>query len=178
MSHFVGRKGTITARSHASSVVLNNTYLWITGGYDANFDHLQTTEYVSIDGKESSLGPPLPHINADHCMVMANASHAFLMGGHYCKQDTYYFDTTNPNALWTSGPQALHGRAGHGCASTDTGLVIVGGGFGTSDCSTVVDTVDILVGGQWTQGNKLNRHQTYRFCVPTVFLVCVKQRKI
>ena len=81
-----------TERAFASSVVLSNGKLWITGGGNAENDRgLNTTEYIFSDmddpnsGRSSILsdfGPELPYPMAGHCLALLNdLNDVLIIGG-------------------------------------------------------------------------------------------------
>ena len=81
-----------TERAFASSVVLSNGKLWITGGGNADNDRgLNTTEYIFSDmddpnsGRSSILpdfGPELPYPMAGHCLALLNdLNDVLIIGG-------------------------------------------------------------------------------------------------
>ena len=50
-------------RAAASSIVLSPDTLWIVGGYDPDYDHLNSTEFVRFDEKSIPGIGPMPIIN-------------------------------------------------------------------------------------------------------------------
>ena len=65
-------------RSWAASIVLNETILWITGGYGNG--PLASSEYIRLAG--SSLGPDLPMALEAHAMVAINSTCSMVIGGN------------------------------------------------------------------------------------------------
>ena len=63
-----------------SSVVLNESKIWVTGGIFDDGERLNSTEIISLD-QPSVLGPKLPFTVSDHCLVLVNSSTIFLIGG-------------------------------------------------------------------------------------------------
>ena len=49
----------IEARRFASSVILDQTRLWITGGMNEKYNNLESTEFISL-GQPPEKGPKLP----------------------------------------------------------------------------------------------------------------------
>ena len=69
----------IEGRTSASSVVLNQSRLWVTGGlYDRN--KLNTSQFLSLD-QPPEKGPDLPFTLVGHCMVQVDSETIYLMGG-------------------------------------------------------------------------------------------------
>ena len=66
-------------RGFASSIVINDTFLWIVGGKSDFNTSLNTSEFITLSGS-SSRGPKLPFTVHGHCMVHINSSTAFLIG--------------------------------------------------------------------------------------------------
>jgi hypothetical protein len=56
-------------RHYASSLTLNTSHIWVTGGYDGNNGNItSTTEIISL-GQSSVKGPDLPEGVYDHCLA-------------------------------------------------------------------------------------------------------------
>ena len=75
-------------RGFASSIVINDTFLWIVGGKSDFNTSLNTSEFITLSGS-SSRGPKLPFTVHGHCMVHINSSTSFLIGS-----------VTNLNFCW------------------------------------------------------------------------------
>ena len=68
-------------RTSASSVVLNETRLWVCGG--GAFVHsncMNSSEFISLD-QPSEDGPKLPFPVSNHCMVQVDSKTIYLIGG-------------------------------------------------------------------------------------------------
>ena len=78
-------------RLHASSVILNQTMLWITGGYDWKGISKKSTEFFSVqDSKNISVhGPELPFRVHHHSMIYVNSKTIHLIGGYQNWDSTY-----------------------------------------------------------------------------------------
>ena len=112
-------------RSGAASIVLNETILWITDGWDA------TSEYITVMG--SSPGPNLPMALGSHALIAINRTHSMVIGGTYSDylDLTFFFD--HGTQQWIDGPRLLQARAHHAVGIvndqvTMANLVIVTGG--------------------------------------------------
>ena len=64
-------------RYQATSIVLNDNTLWITGG--SNDGLLASTEYVRMTG--TMPGPDMPMALYDHAMVAINSTYSMVIGG-------------------------------------------------------------------------------------------------
>ena len=79
----IGEHGTtsfqmiLKGRVHASSVKLNHTTMWITGGRYYNVEN--TTEYVTAN--KATKGIDLPFAVEEHCMVKLEPNIFLLIGG-------------------------------------------------------------------------------------------------
>ena len=67
-------------RAFAASVVLEPGKLWILGGHDENYNFLNSTEYIFVDGRNEE-GPPMPIALNEHVMVKINETSSILVGG-------------------------------------------------------------------------------------------------
>ena len=80
-------------RIHASSVILNQTTLWITGGFCMldKGDLKKSTEFFSVqDSKNISVkGPELPFRVHHHSMIFVNSKTIYLIGGYQNWDSTY-----------------------------------------------------------------------------------------
>ena len=151
----------------AASIVLNETILWITGGWDVNgLPHL-SSEYIKLSG--SSQGPDLPMYLQNYAMIAINTTHSMIIGGMgvleaiYDLDLTFYFD--HGNQQWVGGPKLIQARKFHAVGIvndqvTMTNYVIVTGGGGyyspifVSDNPYIFDSTEILLDNQWLPGKK------------------------
>ena len=88
-------------RIHASSVILNQTTLWITGGFclGCGFcmldkgDSKKSTEFFSVQNSKniSVKGPELPFRVHHHSMIFVNSKTIYLIGGYQNWDSTYRF---------------------------------------------------------------------------------------
>ena len=150
-------KMTTHRRYAASGVVMNNTKLWVLGGYDGS-TWARTTEYVQF-GVGSSLGPDLPHPNTYHAFVTVNESYFILIGGWDGSKrlsNTFYYD--NEDQTWIPGPDLNKARNSHAAgvgfdnAITNEHYIAVTGGWNGSP----MNSVEILYTGykDWKLGMK------------------------
>ena len=121
----------IPSREDMSGVVLNETKIWITGGF-INNDGLKSTEIFSLD-QPPILGPDLPFKVYDHSMVLVNPSTIYLIGGCQNEQtsnNTWIVDPTN-NFQIKVGPSLNIGRTSFSCSKMKIEgrifLVVAGG---------------------------------------------------
>ena len=66
-------------KAGASSIVINDNTLWVTGG-DGGYGRLASTEYVTVTG--TMLGPDLPMTLDFHAMVVINSTFSMVIGGY------------------------------------------------------------------------------------------------
>jgi hypothetical protein len=147
--HGIKKTATLTQpRYFASSVVLNSTTLWLTGGLLGS-GYTKSTEFVQLTG--TTPGPDLPLEVLDHCLVSLNDTTVILIGGQlqsgiYSKA-TWFYNTDHKT--WTDGPSLILGRSSHSCAlfkspqhgHTDT-VIVTGGYNGTALASTELLNLD------------------------------------
>jgi hypothetical protein len=137
------------ARSLASSVVLNSTTLWLTGGSidgtgrTKSVGRTKSTEFVQLTG--TTPGPDLPLEIIFHCLVSLNDTTVILIGGmlpdNTYSKATFFYNTDHKT--WTEGPSLITGRSSHSCAlfkspqhgHTDTVIVTGGNNGGFLDSS-------------------------------------------
>merc|ERR1712242_353166 len=120
-------------RRYASSVVLSNNTLWVTGGKNQSGNRLKTTDFVTKDG-QTSQGPDLPLALAGHSIVALNSG-AFILIGGLCGNSsaTHFYEEKKG---WRPGPNLKKGRYSHTAGvltdrvSTKTYIVAVGGNWG------------------------------------------------
>ena len=104
-------------RSMMSSVVLNESKIWITGGWSNNGNVEKSTEIISLD-QPPVPGPDLPFKVYDHSMVLVNPSTIYLIGGFQNEQtsnNTWIVDPTN-NFQIKVGPSLNISRMEHSCS--------------------------------------------------------------
>ena len=99
----------VETRDTASSVMINPSVLWVTGGKhfvegSPLAVNLASTEYLSLaDGSPSGPGPNLPIHVWGHCLFAMDESGIILTGGvsneHYSSARTYMFDLASSS--WT-----------------------------------------------------------------------------
>ena len=71
----------IEKRSGASSVILNQTRLWVTGGMDEKGNLMKSSQFISLD-RPPEKGPELPFTVSHHCMVQVDSKTIYLIGGY------------------------------------------------------------------------------------------------
>ena len=157
--HFLGKQMNsmvLESRKNASSVVLNDTTIWITGGHasrndDYEFEDIEdrftsaksTTQFI-IYGEPSVQGPELPFKIFGHTMVKVNKT-VYIIGGFSDPDPTLMAWVQNCDQSWVvdlinfdivPGPSLNEGRSEH---SSSTMLIngklfiVVAGGRIASD---------------------------------------------
>ena len=160
------------ARTHASSIPINSTHLWITGGRgppgSSGIGKLKrTTELINVMDSTSNLYYELENGIEDHAMVHIDGIDiTVLIGGKIdrhgtASNKTYLFD--HKSGSFESGPPLLQSRWGHtagviytdkGTSRAKSGIVVVGGCIDSQNC---LDSVEILwdinsPNAQWISG--------------------------
>ena len=103
-------------RSLMSSVVLNKSKLWITGGIQRR-SSTNSTEIISLD-QPPVPGPDLPFTVYGHSMVLVDSTTIYLIGGCQNGQEsskTWIIDPTN-NFQIKVGPSLNISRMEHSCS--------------------------------------------------------------
>ena len=127
-SKFLGQLSV--TRREAASVVLSNSTLWVTGGYDQSGYPMKTTELVTKDG-QTSQGPDLPLALNSHAIVPLNSGAFILIGGLGGDSSATHFYEEKKG--WRPGPNLKNGRYYHTAGvltdrvSTKQYIVAVGG---------------------------------------------------
>jgi hypothetical protein len=148
------------ARYGAAAAQLQDGKLLVTGGWDENWDTLNTSEILTEDGWESNI-PLLPVTISYHCMVTINSTTVMVIGGIQNGQttgDIFYF--TFGTDTWTPGPALNNKRTRHKCGkirrnkeSHEMSIIAAGGFYSESQLSSV----EILDEGsnEWKTGPEL-----------------------
>ena len=90
LGHSKDKFQMLELRLHASSVILNQTTLWITGGYDWKGISKKSTEFFSVHNNNIPVqGPELPFRVHHHSMVYVNSKTIYLIGGYQNWDSTY-----------------------------------------------------------------------------------------
>ena len=156
-------------RLFASSIVLNQSTLWIVGGEKgkrnpirSNITYHDTTELISIDSNQEinqKPGPTLPFAISNQCMVQYNSSAIYLIGGQKSidemSQKVWIIDPTN-NFTFKEGPALLNSsRFMAPCAKmkvNDTEIIVVAGGQDFNYEFNAYDSVELLFPTGWVKG--------------------------
>ena len=131
--------------SYKNSVVLNPTTLWIVGGYDPDFNHLNSSEFIKLD-KPSTIGPELPFQISGHSMIKLSYNAIFIIGGFqngFISKKTWIIDPSDGFNI-REGPSLNTRRYGHSCAKMISNGKIVLMVAGGRDDSSYLDTVEML----------------------------------
>ena len=128
------------------SVTLNPTTLWVVGGYDTDCEHLNSTEFVTLD-HPSAVGPELPFTLKGHSMVKFDNNTIFIIGGYQdgeISNKTWIIDANNGFKIRV-GPSLNTKRVGHSCGKMVSGgkiLLVVAGG--RKEEKSFLNSVEIL----------------------------------
>jgi len=151
-----------TSRWGASSVILNETTLWILGGVDniINGDTLDSTELINANEENGMPGKELPVAMFGMCAVKYSSEKIFVIGGYsnFNRLDSVWIFNPENNFNYITGPSLKNRRVGHGCALMKNGqnyLIVVGGGYNGDELSSVEILDPSNDNNQWTQGPEL-----------------------
>ena len=156
-------------RAYAASLVIDETTLWITGGWSSDTVSTQaildTSELITLEGNE--LGPQLPiHVDL-HALVAIDNTLSMLIGGETTGSviipTTHYFDHQGHN--WIQGPDLMQAREDHAAGTvtdqvTFEKIVIVTGG---QHNGIKLDSTEMLINKQWNQG-KIAHYYSIELC--------------
>ena len=141
-------------RRYAASVAWANSFLFITGGYNAD-GTLSSTEYISIDDGTQIKSEDMPLPIELHSMVAINTTTVMIMGGFSptggCLDNTYYYNPMDDKpSNWRDGPSLLEARYDHASAILGHHIVTSGGWNGWLSSVEILDLQSFP--HQWTQG--------------------------
>ena len=145
-------------RSSMSSVVLNESKIWITGGFSNNGD-LKSTEIISLD-QPPIPGPDLPFTVYDHSMVLVNPKTIYLIGGFQngdVSNETWIIDPTKDFQIKV-GPSLNIARNWHSCSKMRIKgriFLVVAGGHNNGKTLDSVELLDTTCPDKgWKTGTK------------------------
>ena len=157
-------------RSWAAGVVYNKK-LHVFGGYNGfSIQTRQTSEIIDVDGVVND-GPDLPTGVRHHAMTSINDTVSLLSGGNtdgdQATAHTWYYN--HVTEVFTSGPDLLVGRNGHGSAInvdrvTKERIVVVTGGWKKHN-RIKINLTDMLINGQWQPGTLQYRKHWSKHCI-------------
>ena len=171
----------IEKRSHAANVALDQSTLWIVGGWngsivnnaiDINGIH-SSTEFIKLGQPSVQQGPDLPFTISHHSMIQYDEKSIYIIGGMQNGRrtnKTWIVDPTNEFRI-TEGPSLKKGRAGHVCAKmTINGrtILVVAGGSGNGGYLDSVEILDPSENNVWTQGMFL-KFIAVELCLTDIF---------
>ena len=157
-------------RSSAAGVVYNKK-LHVFGGYNGfSLQTRQTSEIIDVDGVVND-GPGLPTGVWTHAMITINDTVSLLSGGNtdgdQATAHTWYYN--HVTEVFTSGPDLLVGRNGHGSAInvdrvTKERIVVVTGGWKKHN-RIKINLTEMLINGQWQPGIIQFRKHWSKHCI-------------
>ena len=125
----------ITDRFSASSIVLKQQQLWVTGGIKRPFTPLNSTEIVTLNQPNSIQGPELPFTIYGHTMVQIDPKTILIIGGyqnHDISRKTWFVDLSIGFEI-KKGPSLYFARSFHSCSKMIINgkvfIVVAGGGI-------------------------------------------------
>ena len=132
-------------RRNASSVVLNESKIWVTGGtIGTTLTVEMSTEIISLD-QPPVPGPDLPFTVGDHSMVLVDRTTIYLIGGMQDQQTsnkTWIIDPTNDFQIKV-GSSLNISRSTHSCSKMRIKgrlFLVVAGGWNNG----ALDSVELL----------------------------------
>ena len=140
-----------------SSVKLNDSVMWITGGFNRDLDNLMSTTIVTTNGSASDANLTVHFY--EHCMVHYKANSVLIIGGAQNgiekSSKTWIVDVKNRSNL-IEGPSLNKGRQYFSCDKVEdrygnTLILVVGGYF--EDTVEILNTTEML---KWTFGKTFN----------------------
>ena len=152
----------IMPRFNASSIVLNESKLWVTGGWNHEDGMTNSTEIISLD-QPPVPGPDLPFTVIDHSMVLVDPTTIYLIGGCQNGREsdankTWIIDPTNDFQV-KEGPSLNISRVNPSCSKMKIHgkifLVVAGGSNYHGNAGDTVELLDTTCPEQgWKMGMK------------------------
>ena len=147
---------------NASSIVLNESKLWVTGGWNHEDGMTNSTEIISLD-QPPVPGPDLPFTVYDHSMVLVDPTTIYLIGGCQNGREsdankTWIIDPTNDFQV-KEGPSLNISRVNPSCSKMKIHgkifLVVAGGSNYHGNAGDTVELLDTTCPEQgWKMGMK------------------------
>ena len=144
---------TMTTKRYApASVKLNDTTLWIMGGYNSGA-YLDSSEFIGLDSTVGNPGPKLPNPLEWSCAVKYSADKVYVIGGYDGSSILNKVLIFNPMDGFShiEGPSLITKRSGHACALMSNGQqkqIVVAGGGSLSSVEILDPTVNKWVPGK------------------------------
>ena len=148
------------ARDYASSILLSDGSMLITGGYGGSSSKTTLEIWTEHATMEETKTMTLPEEMAEHCMVLISTSQVLLAGNYYGdRKSSYLLNITSWPFTFTERIPLSTGRRGAACGllknyGVHKNLPIVAGGSGGS---TFHKTTEVLINGRWETGPTLPR---------------------
>lgn len=127
-----------TERFGAESVLLDNGTLMVFGGRDKSGDDLKSTEVFYGGSGSFRYGPEMPYPAFIPCALKVNSTHVLLAGGYNGNDElvsAYLLSVID--GKWTELPDMRQKRNRHSCGLVNGADVVVAGGWGDRDLSSV-----------------------------------------
>ena len=145
-----------TEVGYSAAIALNESTLWVTGGWNKNGFHKETQLVdITSPGSVAKPGPDLPHAVNRHCLLSINSTTAFLVGGNGLLDKEYYSTTYFFNHVtntWAEGPPLERFvRAAFGCGMIQNQrmrLVVIAGGYYGESSTEILDLNNL----EWVKG--------------------------
>ena len=138
-------------RRYSSSVGLNNSMFWITGGRD-KVNTFDSTEFVTREGAVN--GPPLPEPVYYHCSVLFPGNgNVYVIGGYPTTNKVWVANPSN-EFTFAQGPPLITSRNRHMCSTMSLGaksIIVAAGGRKGNFGLVSVEILDPL-SNQWVAG--------------------------
>jgi len=152
--------GGLNVERRWAAAIVSDQELTIFGGIDENDNWLDSYEIIDGNGQSQDVSNKIPQALSYHAIASINSSVAILTGGFVnygssiSRQTWFYKHATR---TFSNGPELKTARSGHASGTVidqDTNEVIpmVTGGYNYPE---TLDSTEILLDGQWKQGQKL-----------------------
>ena len=144
-------------RTSATSIALNGTAIWVLGGADENYNHLNSSEIITTDSSFETVA--LPFTISNHCMVKVSENAIYVIGGwqnYTSSRETWIIDPVDGLSI-SKGPSMNKDRTDMSCGTMkikgQTVIIVAGGDWDVDDPITTVEILDPTSVLGWIYGN-------------------------
>ena len=156
-------------RRGASSVVVKENIIWVSGGVGDDRSPLSSTDLIHSNDPDFLKAVDLPRNMSSHCSATFNETYVFIAGNFQdgAENGAYLVNTMSEPYAFTQLPNMSYGHYGAACGTikhhNETKLVVAGGGIFDPPNSLSLSSVELysFTTGEWEEGPVLPRGFQY-----------------